>query len=212
MNIKGMNISPVLIDLIKGYSDRFVLRRGQEIKPMPGLYYVEEGFIKITLSINSQNYSIGVEGPNRIINQVNAGAGASYAYEAIQGSVIYYIGEDKLSKVFTISPELASFILNSINKTISQREHQICIMQQKSAKLRIASTLIYLNNTFNRGKSDTSSTGIPLDKRTLAELSGTVIETLSRNLTKLEQKGTIKRVKTTIMIERPEELQLLIES
>lgn len=212
MNIRRMTISSSVIDLIKDYSERFVLNKGQEMRPMPGLYYVEEGFIKITLSKNSQTYSIGVEGPNQIINQTSPRVGTSYTYEAIRGSMIYHISEDKLPRFFALSPEIASHIFKSINKTISQRDHQICIMQEKSAKMRIVSTLIYLNNTFNHGKTNENSAGIPLDKRTLAELSGTVIETLSRNLTKLEQRGTIKRVKTTIMVERPEELQFLIES
>ena len=210
-NIRGMNLSSVVSDLIKSNSECIVLNRGQEIRPMPGLYYIENGFIKITLSQLSQSYSIGVEGPNRIINQTEPRSGMSYTYEAIQNSKIFYINENRLPVILAINPELALIIFRSINKTIGQRDHQICIMQQRSAQSRIVSTLIYLNNTFNRNNSQENAVGIPLDKRTLAELSGTVIETLSRNLTKLEKNGTIKRVKTNIMVEKPEELQQLIE-
>lgn len=159
--------------------------------------------------MGTQAYSVGVASPGSILNQQNPLSQERYFYGAIQDSVLHHIPEKQILDIFSTSPESGMSILNSINKTISQREQQICIMQKRSAKERIAATLLSLNNMFNNNPD--SIEGIPLDKKTLASLSGTVIETLSRNLTEFEDQGIIKRIKTKIMIKNSESLKKLTE-
>ena len=93
------------------------------------------------------------------------------------------------AKSSAISQQLIKFLC----QMISMRDERIAYLECFSVRTRIAATLLSLHKKFGRASDLGSKIDVKIDRKTLAQLAGTVVESLSRNLTELEQKKIIAR-------------------
>lgn len=160
------------------------------LEASPGFYWIETGILKVSLNISQKLQCIGVVTSDEIIGNGLWNKESSYEMVALTNGVAFFMSHDSIEKETTLNPTLQKKIYAGLYSTIYKRELQIFTLEKKTARARIAGTLLNVCQSF---KSAARYPIITLTKSTLAELSGTVLETLSRNITAFENEGLIQR-------------------
>lgn len=172
--------------------------------PKSGFLLVKDGFIKIGFNYNSSTQNIGIAGPTELIN-LNTNENSNYILTAIGKVNAYFIEASEIFEFTKFDPKLHQYLSNAFLKTMNAREKQLHVLSKRSVLERVSGTLMNLNDIFN--PTSESYSPITLDKKTIADLANTTIETLARTLTDLEKEKVLKRVGPAIQVLSIEKLK-----
>jgi len=158
-----------------------------------GVYAIYNGKIKIS--------KLGEEGKEQIVRF--AKSGDLIGYRSILSEDHYHASATALSDVklchiprvnFIDSLKnnfrLNNYILKKLSTDLKKAEEKILSISQKSAKERIAETLILLHHEF--GKKDNSSINVKLSRKEIGNIAGSTIETTIRTLSEFKKEGIIQ--------------------
>ena len=166
-----------------------------------GCLYVREGYLRVGFRRSSHIQTVRIAGPGELI-----GFGTWLHPEKYVGIALTHVKASHFDKLFFFDKllsdnEIAQGIFHSTISQIIFRDERICTLQNPTVKGRIAGTLISLADKFNT-QDHQGRLQIPpiVDRKILAELSGTVVETLARALTEFQKKEIIQRQGKTIII------------
>lgn len=90
--------------------------------------------------------------------------------------------------------EISKEFLGLLSKEIMIRDERIHYLEKYFVKNKVAGALMCLTRKFGIATEFGTKIDVPLDRKTLAQLAGTVIESLARVLTELEKANVIMRV------------------
>ena len=141
-----------------------------------GLYRINDGFARLRLSVRGQERSISILGPGQLLISLPPLAARSPVVTALTDLVLEF------------HPVRGGIdVLRKLETSLHETAERIWGLQSRSVRAKVAATLLSLPKEWREG-------GIEhLDRKTLAELSGTSPETLARIITDLELDKIVER-------------------
>ena len=158
--------------------------------PGNGFYLVKEGRVKVfMLSPDGKEQILHIVGPGESFGEVTVFAGQSFPAHAValENSRLVFLPRDDFVMLVSANPALALNLLAALSQRLRQFAKMIDALSLKEVPGRLAAHLLYLNDKQAGG----DRLRLELSKTQLASLLGTIPETLSRILSKLQRAGLI---------------------
>ena len=199
----------LMIDAIRELK---IVEAGQRIDPTAdgseNFFCIYKGHVKVELGSGSNQKSIRICGPGDLVGLQMTEA---YKIRSLDQVIICMIDAYAFRELQTKVPEISIGLVENLLKTISVEDERLRGLENHSVKNRIATTLLLIARKF--GKTDQQGTmiDIAIDRKTLAQLSGTVTESLARILTELEDDQIIRRHGRKLQIINTTKLQEISE-
>ncbi|MCK5539386.1 MAG: Crp/Fnr family transcriptional regulator [Deltaproteobacteria bacterium] len=167
--------------------------------PGSGFYLVKEGKVKIyMISPDGKEQILHIFGPGDPFGEVAVFAGQSFPAHAValENSRLVFLPRDDFVVLVAANPALGLSLLAVLSQRLRQFTKMIDALSLKEVPGRLAAHLLYLSK-----KQSTGDLQLELSKTQLASLLGTIPETLSRMLSKLQREGfvTIEGAKISIV-------------
>ena len=173
-----------------------------------GFYLVAEGMVKIfKVSPSGKEQILHVFGPGEPFGEVPVFSGKRFPAnaEAIRKSRLLFFPRTAFLGLITAHPSLALNMLAVLSMRLRQFTHQIENLSLKEVPARLAAYLLYLSTEQRREDFIT----LDISKGQLASLLGTIPETLSRILNRMNKQGLIETKDRTIRFLNREGLESL---
>jgi len=147
-----------------------------------GIFYLQSGKVK--------KYKMDNDGREQIIYIYNAGEFFGYSSDlsesrygdtavAIENSIISFISVKDFNEVLKDSSSFSRLLLKSLSHEFNVLANLIAVLSQRTVRERVALNLLILHDKY---KVDDVATYIMLSRSDLANMAGTVVETLARVL------------------------------
>ena len=173
-----------------------------------GFYMVAEGMVKIfKVSPSGKEQILHVFGPGEPFGEVPVFSGQRFPAnaEAIRKSRLLFFPRTAFLGMITAHPSLALNMLAMLSMRLRQFTRQIENLSLKEVPARLAAYLLYLSTEQKREDVIT----LDISKGQLASLLGTIPETLSRILNRMNKQGLIETKDRTIRLLNREGLESL---
>ncbi len=175
-----------------------------------GFYLVKEGKVKIfMISPDGKEQILHIFGPGEPFGEVPVFAGQSFPAHAValETSRLVFLPRDDFIALVAANPALALNLLAALSQRLRQFTKMIDALSLKEVPGRLAAHLLFLSKKQSAG----DQLQLELSKTQLASLLGTIPETLSRMLSKLQREGFITLEGASIAIVDREGLEELAE-
>ncbi|WP_347375062.1 Crp/Fnr family transcriptional regulator [Aequorivita sp. Q41] len=148
-----------------------------------GIFYLQSGKVK--------KYKMDNDGREQIIYIYNEGEFFGYSSVlsestygdttvAIENSIISFITIEAFNQILKDSSTFSRLLLKSLSHEFSVLANLMAVLSQRTVRERVALNLLILHDKYKG--DDTSKTYIMLSRSDLANMAGTVVETLARVL------------------------------
>lgn len=152
-----------------------------------GFYCIQEGHIKIESAVKAG--VIRICGPGDIVGYENTG----HVAHAMEVSKVCFINRAEFLVAQNTVPEIADGIIQALIKILSIEEERIIGLENHSIRNRTAAALLSLARKFGTATKDGVLLDVKMDRKTLAKLAGTVVESIARVLTEFGNEKIVKR-------------------
>lgn len=160
-----------------------------------GIFYLVKGKVK--------KFKADRDGREHIIYVCNSGELLGYpallseeqysdSASALEDSVLDFIPKDDFFKILEQSPVLSTRLLKNLSHEFAVLENSIINFAHKSVRERLALSLLILKEKFRDKNNPNTSVEITLSREDLANVTGTVVETLVRLLHDFKDEGIIE--------------------
>jgi len=177
----------------------------QESQPF-GVFVLLSGKVKL--------FKTGSEGKNQIFqicregdlfgyHAVLAGDAFPDSASALEQSSVRFIPKGIFTEIVKGSSRLSYTMLQAMSRELRNFLDQEILLAQKSVRERVALTLFFLERIY---RTPAGPAVVHLSRSDLADLSGTVKESLVRVLTEFRNKGYIATTRTSVEIIAPDKL------
>jgi CRP-like cAMP-binding protein len=159
--------------------------------PCDGFYIIVDGRVKIfKLSFEGKEHILHIYGPGNPFGEVPVFAGKKFPANAqtLLKSHLLYFPRTAFIDLISQNPSLSLNMLAVLSMRLRQFTIQIENLSLKEVPGRLASYLLYLAK--EQGRTDTVM--LTISKGQLASLLGTIPETLSRILAKMNKQGLVE--------------------
>ncbi|WP_282143281.1 Crp/Fnr family transcriptional regulator [Cellulophaga baltica] len=147
------------------------------------IFYLKKGKVK--------KYKMDNDGREQIIYIYNAGEFFGYSSVlsestygdttvAIENSIISFITINDFNEILKDSSSFSRLLLKSLSHEFSVLANLMAVLSQRTVRERVALNLLILHNKYK--VDNISNTYISLSRSDLANMTGTVVETLARVL------------------------------
>src|SRR6185312_4269021 len=167
-----------------------------------GLYYVKSGAVKIVINrkltrgrVSSPEFVTKIVGRGEFFGYqaiVNGSNHTSFA-KTVHASEIQIFPKEVVTTAVGAATGLAKQLLNQMVKDLDAHEVINQLHYLASVQERIAYQLILLADKFGVSTNDGTLIDLKLTRNELAQLAGTINESLSRHLTELKNENVIVR-------------------
>jgi CRP-like cAMP-binding protein len=148
-----------------------------------GIFYLQSGKVK--------KYKMDNDGREQIIYIYNAGEFFGYSSVlsensygdtaiAIENSIISFITLNDFNKILNDSSSFSRLLLKSLSHEFSVLANLMAVLSQRTVRERVALNLLILHDKYK--VDNIADTYILLSRSDLANMAGTVVETLARVL------------------------------
>jgi CRP-like cAMP-binding protein len=197
-------------------SQEYLFREGQTPQ---GIYFLRSGAIRVTSirsnkpsRTSSMEHLVKLVSPNEFFGFKAIFKGVDYYYSARAAAnceVIFIKKEDLFSSFNVSNQVLGTLLLQSIRDTETmERHHELEYMT--SVSQRIAFHLIRLSERFGVKTAEGILLNVKLSRKELAEIAGTIDESLSRHLSNFKDQDLIVLRSKEIILRNPEALKALL--
>jgi CRP/FNR family transcriptional regulator, dissimilatory nitrate respiration regulator len=155
-----------------------------------GFFVVHAGRVKIfKLSMDGKEQILHVFGPGEPFAEVAVFLGAPFPAHAmaLEKSTCFFFPRAAFAELLTGNPSLAMNMLASLSMRLRHFAHMIEDLSLKEVPGRLAAHLLFLSGQQN----GSDRLRLQITKAQLASLLGTIPETLSRILAKMQKQGII---------------------
>ena len=173
-----------------------------------GFYVLISGLVKIyKLSPEGKEQILHVFGPGEPFAEAAVFAGSSYPAhaQALQPSRVFFFPRATFRDLIQANPSLAMNMMAALSLRLKHFAHMIEDLSLKEVPGRLAAHLLYLSGS--QGEAD--EVQLHIAKAHLASLLGTIPETLSRILARMNKQGLIDSQGQTIKLLDRESLEEL---
>ena len=173
-------------------------RRGESIfrqgDAFTSIYAVRAGMVKTTV-VNAlgEEQITGFYFPGELLGlnglHENVYAGTAIALETVSLCEIPFVKLDELSALL---PELRRQLMRQMSQEIADEQNMMLVLAKTSAEETLGTFLIRLSLRFTRLGFSATQFRLTMSRVDLGNYLGLAVETVSRTLTKLQQRGVIK--------------------
>jgi len=182
------------------------VRNGQS-----GFYCVQSGHLKVEVGSSDRKRAIGIYGPGQFVAFGGQMPEQTRTLTALGEGSACFISDAAFMDLFKQSSRAQESLLNVLLKEIRDSETRIAGLENHYAKGRVCAVLLRLSNKFGVAQGAEISLGIKIDRNTMAQLSGTVPETLARVLTELEKDEIVRRAGRALIVRNRAALEKLAQ-
>lgn len=163
------------------------------VERQDGYYCLRSGLVTVGTTYKSMTLLAGVCGTGDLLVAGKSTDGIERKLVAVSNIVACFLSKST-AELQTDSPgAIGPAVIGKLCTMVADRDHRIAKLQKHSVVNRIASILLELLEKNGADKNLSSMIDARIDRVTLAELAGTVPETLSRTLTMMERDRLILR-------------------
>lgn len=213
-------LSPFCGDLNERELDAFMeIKRGHvyekhqsvfyEGNPSEGIYVLCSGSVKLVQSSQTgQQQILDIVSPGDLIEKSSLFYPEvhSATAQALERSEVSFFHRDEFLDILRTNPHLAINLISVLSREVEIAREKTRQLVFKSAKQRLANTLLDLSRRHGVKDHQTTTIQLPLKREELAELVGVTQETAVRLLTLLKKEGLIRLVGKKIIILDEEKL------
>jgi len=182
-----------------------IIKKGEVIfeegKHVNGVFCIEEGVCKVSKKSDNGRDQIlllvkegSLLGERSLINDEVSNLKAT----AVSDMKVCFIPKKEVVRNLKMNPNFTLNVLKKMALSIKKTDNIIVDMAQKTAKQRLASTLIYLDE--NIEKDSEGAIGIQLSREDFANIIGSATESVIRFLSEFKKKGIINLKRKQIFI------------
>jgi CRP-like cAMP-binding protein len=158
-----------------------------------GIYCVKDGICKLTkLSPNGKDHIVKLVKKGELLGQRSliSDEPVNLSAFAIEDMEVCFIPKSEILGFFDSNNKFSMNVMKTICGDLKEADETMVNLAQKSVKVRLAITLLYLEDTF--GKNEDNSLKIKLSREELASLIGTATESCIRLLSEFNKLGMIE--------------------
>ncbi len=159
-----------------------------------GFYCLRSGHAKVSQNVGNQSRSVRISGSGDLIAYGNLHSPGGLTCTSIDAGAACFFSHASFSSFQGEAADISDGIIKSLCRVIAIKDRRIFGLENHSVKARIASELLSLERKFGEVSTLGNLIRVRIDRSTLAELSGTVVESVARALTEFEDSHFIKRV------------------
>ncbi|HCQ13194.1 Crp/Fnr family transcriptional regulator [Flavobacterium sp.] len=174
----------------------------QEGEITKGVFCIKEGVCKLSkLSANGKDQIIKLVKPGELLGQRSMiiDEPANLSAIALEDMEVCFIPRTDVMGFFNNNNQFSLNMMKTICGDLKDADDHMVDMAQKTVKVRLAETLLYLEDTF--GKNEDGSLHLQLSREELAGMIGTATESCIRLLSEFNKTGLIKITGKKIFIE-----------
>ena len=184
----------------------------QEGEITKGVFCIKEGVCKLSkLSANGKDQIVKLVKPGELLGQRSMiiDEPANLSAIALEDMEVCFIPRTDVMGFFNNNNQFSMNMMKTICGDLKDADDHMVDMAQKTVKVRLAETLLYLEDTF--GKNDDGSLHLQLSREELAGIIGTATESCIRLLSEFNKTGLIKITGKKIFIEDRVKLKRMID-
>jgi CRP-like cAMP-binding protein len=184
----------------------------QEGEITKGVFCIKEGVCKLSkLSANGKDQIVKLVKPGELLGQRSMiiDEPANLSAIALEDMEVCFIPRTDVMGFFNNNNQFSMNMMKTICGDLKDADDHMVDMAQKTVKVRLAETLLYLEDTF--GKNDDGSLHLQLSREELAGIIGTATESCIRLLSEFNKTGLIKITGKKIFIEDRVKLKRMVD-
>lgn len=184
----------------------------QEGEITKGVFCIKEGVCKLSkLSANGKDQIVKLVKPGELLGQRSMiiDEPANLSAIALEDMEVCFIPRTDVMGFFNNNNQFSMNMMKTICGDLKDADDHMVDMAQKTVKVRLAETLLYLEDTF--GKNEDGSLHLQLSREELAGIIGTATESCIRLLSEFNKTGLIKITGKKIFIEDRVKLKRMID-
>lgn len=178
-----------------------------------GLFLLQNGFVFLRRNKGDCSHGIRIVGPGDLFCSGTFWSPHAYTGIALSSVTARFFEKEAFFDLKEKWPSISREFLRWLFRDLSIRDDRIETLESHSVKVRVAGTLLSLYSKFGKPSSHRGlDLPVPIDRKGLAELSGTIIETLARVLTDFEERHILERNGRKLTLLNMEELKKIANS
>lgn len=194
----------------------YTIKKGEPIfeegEITKGVFCIKEGVCKLSkLSANGKDQIVKLVKPGELLGQRSmiSDEPANLSAVALEDMEVCFIPKTDVMGFFNENNQFSMNMMKTICGDLKDADDHMVDMAQKTVKVRLAETLLYLEDTF--GKNEDGSLHLQLSREELAGIIGTATESCIRLLSEFNKTGLIKITGKKIIIEDRVKLKRMID-
>lgn len=226
--VPGMqNLYPVDEDIP---SKTFELQAGEDLfragQDPGGVYFLEEGCIKLGFRrsiprgrVPHDEFVTKLVSPGEFfaLNQLqqaitNKPGGKAYFAQAVRGSKLVFYPKGSYERLLKATPPLVQSLLSQALRDVDQYQTRAEVHHLATVEQKISSELLRLADQFGIQRSDGVAINLSLTRNEIAQLADTINESMSRYLTRFQNRGWLEVRGREILLKNVDELKALANS
>jgi CRP-like cAMP-binding protein len=177
-------------------------------------YVLDEGRVRLTrLTAEGHQVILRFIGPGQPFGAVSAFNESQYPTSAeavIDSTAVYWEGE-AMNALMERFPRITLNFLSMLTEQVRELQDRYVELSTERVERRVARTLIRLTRSAGRKVSEGVLIDISLSRQDLAEMTGTTLYTVSRILSRWEDRGIVRSERERIIITYPHGLVIIAE-
>lgn len=180
--------------------------------PVEGIYFIEQGKVKVLSRFNGKNEKIiRIAGNDTILGH----RGIHYknyhiSSEALTDSTLTFLPIEVFINIIKANSNMAIYLLNFIIEELREAEERMDALLILDPKKRVASILLKLIDGFGYLKQNSQLLSYTVSRTDMANMAGTSYETIIRTLAHFEKSKLIEIVGKEIAIKNENKLRELV--
>jgi CRP-like cAMP-binding protein len=191
--------------------------------PASWLVLVVEGRVKmIKHSESGRETILATFGPGQIVGEVGVLVGEFYpaTAQALERTVILSLSRTRYEALVRSHPDLAWDLIQELGRRLQRAHEAIRSLAVEKVERRVARVLLRMANTagerLESGVEPSVPPGavritVPLSRQDIADMSGTVIETAIRTMSKFQKQGLVETREGHVLLLKPHRLVAIAE-
>jgi CRP-like cAMP-binding protein len=182
-----------------------IIKKGESIfeegDSINGIYCVKDGVCKLSkLSTNGKDQIVKLVKSGELLGQRSmiSDEPANLSAIALEDMEVCFVPKSEILGFFNKNNQFSMNVMKTICGDLKEADDHMVSMAQKSVKERLAETLLYLEETFDRNED--GSLHIQLSREELAGMIGTATESCIRLLSEFNKDGLIELIGKKIVL------------
>lgn len=175
-----------------------------------GIYFVSSGKVRTyKITRDAKEYSVDLHGPGDFIGYLSILDGNEFKESAVamEEVEIFKIPKEDFTELLFKNRDVSNSFIKILAHNILEKEEKLLNLAFNTVRKRVADSLIYLHNKYN--KANTDRFVIAISRNELASLVGTSTESVIRTLSEFKEEKLIEIKSGKITIVKTNELENL---
>lgn len=194
----------------------YVVKKGDVIfdegDHLDGIFCVKDGVCKLTkLSSNGKDQIVKLVTRGELLGQRSliSEEPTNLSAVALEDMTVCFVPKNQVMDFFNENNKFSLNVMKNVCHDLKEADNVLVNLAQKSVKERLASTLLYLHDTF--GVNEDDSLKLHLSREEISSIIGTATESCIRLLSEFNKSGLIELNGKKIILKNKKELKKLSE-